>query len=120
MRELHAVRDDGVTDEEVRAARDYVAGTLPLQMQTNEQLAARIADLFTFDLPDHYFEHYRDRIGTVSPADVLRVVREHLHLDRLAIIVVGNAVAIENDLRRLGIGDVVLHEAVREDTTAAI
>jgi zinc protease len=118
LRELHAVRDHGATDEEVRSARDYLAGTLPLQMQTTEQLAARIADLFTFDLPADYFEHYRDGIGNVTRADVARVAREHLHLDRLAIIVVGSASAIEDDLRQLGIGDVVLHDTVREDSTA--
>jgi zinc protease len=120
MRELHAVRDHGATDEEVSAARHYLAGTLPLQMQTTQQLAGRIAELFTFELPVDYFEHYRERIGGVTRDDVARVAREQLHLDRLAIIVVGNAAAVEDDLRKLGIGDVVPHESVREDSTAPI
>ena len=120
LRELHGLCADGATDEEVRAARDYLAGTLPLQMQTTEQLAARIADLFTFDLPDDYFEHYRERIGSVTNAEVMRVAREHLHLNRLAIIVVANASAVDDELRQLGVGDIVLHEPARADTTAAI
>ena len=118
MRELHSLRDEGVTEEEVRAARDYIAGTLPLEMQTTEHLAVKVADLFTFGLPTDYFENYRERIRKVSREDVMRVAKEHLHLDRLAIVVVGNAAAIENELRELGIGEVVVHEA-REDTAAA-
>ena len=77
-------------------------------MQTTEQLAGRVADLHTFDLPADYFEHYRARIGAISRADVMRVAAEHLHLDRLAIIVVGSADAIADDLRALEVGDVVI------------
>ncbi|CAN5665653.1 pitrilysin family protein [soil metagenome] len=99
LRELKAVQDDGVTDDEVTAARDFLAGTLPLEMQTTEQLATRLADLHTFDLPTDYFENHRAQIRAVRRADVERVAREHLRLDQLAVVVVGNADAVEADVR---------------------
>jgi zinc protease len=110
LRELRAIVDDGVTAEEVRAARDYLAGTLPLTMQTTDHLAAHIAELHTFDLPPDHFDAYRAHIGAVSRDDVVRVARTHLHLDRLAIVVVGSGAAIADDLQSLGAGDIVHHE----------
>jgi zinc protease len=107
LRELRTLREDGPTDDEVRTARDYLAGTLPLEMQTTEHIAARIAELHTFQLDTGYFEDWRDRINAVSRDDVARVAREHLHTDRLAIVVVGNAAAIENDVRTADIGSIV-------------
>ncbi|HEX6939734.1 MAG TPA: pitrilysin family protein [Longimicrobiales bacterium] len=109
LNEMSALRDNGATEQEVAAARDYLRGILPLQLQTTEQLASRLADIVIYDLPDDYFQLYRDRIAAVSPEDVHRVAREHLRLDRLAIVVVGDAGRITPDLEALGVGPVVVH-----------
>jgi zinc protease len=111
LRELHAIHDTGASPDEVRVARDYLAGTLPLEMQTTEHIAARIAELHTFQLEPDYFDNWRERIGAVTHDDVARVARAHLHVDRLAIVVVGNAAAIEGDLRAADLGDIVRQEA---------
>jgi hypothetical protein len=42
---------------------------------------------------------------------VLEAARAHLHLERIAIVVVGDADAVGADLEKAGIGDV---EVVRE------
>jgi zinc protease len=118
LRELQSVIDDGVSAGEVRAARDYIAGTLPLSMQTTNALAARIAELHTFDLPADHFDDFRARIAAVDRDDVVRVAREHLRLDRLAVVVVGSADAVRDDLRALEIGDIVHHEPATGVTAA--
>lgn len=110
LKEMAALRDEGASEKEVAAARDYLRGVLPLQLQTTEQLASRLADIVIFDLPDDYFQQYRQRIAEVSPEDVHRVAREHLRLDRLAIVIVGDAERIASSLEDLGIGAVVIHQ----------
>jgi zinc protease len=110
LRELRTIVDEGVTDKEVAAARDYLAGTLPLTMQTTDALAGRIAELHTYGLPADHFDEFRTRIAGITRAEVNAAARSHLHLDRLAITVVGSAAAVEDDLRGLAIGDIVHHE----------
>ena len=95
LRELRAIREDGVTEDEVENARRYLSGVIPLELQTTEQLAGRLADLVIFDLPDDYFDAYAARIAAVTRADVDRVARERIQPDRLAIVIVGNAGALE-------------------------
>ena len=111
LREVHRLRDEAAPADEVAAARDYLAGTLPLELQTTEQLAARLADLVIYDLPDDYFDRYRERILAVTPAEVQRVAREHLRPERLAIVVVGDAEAIVPALETLGVGPVHVQAA---------
>lgn len=110
LREMTSLRSVGVTEQEVSAARDYLRGILPLELRTTEQLASRLADLVIFDLPDDYFQQYRERIAAVSAADVHRVAREHLRLDRLTVVVVGDAGRIAPELETLGIGEVKIHQ----------
>jgi zinc protease len=110
LREIRLLRDEGATAEEVAAARDYLSGILPLRLQTTDQLTARLADLLIYGLPDDYFERYRERIAAVTPEDVHRVAREHLRIDRLTIVVVGDAGAIAKELEALGVGPVEVRQ----------
>lgn len=109
LKELRALRDEGPTAQEVAAARDYLAGIRPLTLQTTEQLAAQLADIVLYDLPDDEFEHYQERIRAVTADDVRRVAREHLRPERLAVVVVGAAEEIAPALGALGIGAVQVH-----------
>lgn len=109
IHEMRLLRDDGPTTTELDAARDYLAGVLPLQLQTTDALAARLADLVVYDLPADYFDHYRERIAGVSADDVRRVASDHIHMDRLAVVVVGDAGQIEAPLRELGLGEIEIH-----------
>jgi predicted Zn-dependent peptidase len=109
LREVASLRGDGVTEAEVAAARDYLAGIFPLEVQTTEQLAAKLAELVVHDLPDDYFEHYRARILAVTPGDVQRVAVEHIRPDELTIVVVGEADTLEAQLHAAGIAPLVRH-----------
>lgn len=108
IREIELLREDGATEAEVENARDYLVGVQPLRLQTTGQLAAQLADLVVYDLPDDYFLQYRDRIAAVTPDDVLRVAREHLRPERHAIVIVGDAKRIVPPLEALGKGPVVV------------
>ncbi len=111
LREVNRLREEAPPADEVAAARDYLAGTLPLELQTTEQLAGRLADLVIYDLPDDYFGRYRERILAVTPEEVQRVARAHLRPERLAIVIVGDAAAIVPGLEQLGMGPVQVHSA---------
>ena len=104
LHETERLRDEGVTDEEVDNTRDYLVGIMPLQMQTTDQLASALADVFVYGLAPDYFAHYRDRIAAVSADDVRRAARAHLRPHQLAIVVVGDAGTVKSGLDELGKG----------------
>jgi zinc protease len=111
LREVDSLQLAGATAEEVANTRDYLAGLLPLELQTTHQLAGKLSELFVYSLPDDYFHTYRDRIAGVTVSDVLRVARQHIHRPQLAIVIVGDAAQIEAPLRALGAGTVKVHAA---------
>lgn len=101
LRESERLRTEGVSEEEVANARDYLVGVLPLQMQTTGQLAGALADLVTYGLPLDYYDHYRARMAAVSADDVRRAARAHLRPDQYAIIVVGDTSAVRDGIEAL-------------------
>lgn len=106
LSELETLAAEGPTTEEVEASRDYIAGVFPLRLETAGQVAARIAELLIYDLPDDYHATYRDRIRRVTAQDAGAAGRRHIRPSELQVVVVGDADSVSAPLEALGIGPV--------------
>ncbi len=116
LAELRRMRETAPTDAELRAARDYLVGVFPLRFETPGPVAAAVGGLVTYELPDDELERYRPAIEAVTGADVLAAARNHLDLERLGVVVVGDADAVAADVEALGIGAL---EVVRDEEASS-
>ena len=110
--EITTLVADGPTAEEVDAARDYLAGVFPLELETTGQIAARIAELLVYDLPDDYYVDYRDRIRSVTLEEACEAARGCIRPDEMTVVVGGDADEVQGPLEGLGWGTVTVVEAV--------
>jgi zinc protease len=114
--ELKRIREAPVTDAELRAARDYLVGVFPLRFETPGPVAGSLGGLFVHDLPDDELIRYRHAIEAVTAEDALRVAREHIHPEGLAIVLVGDHGEFAGELDDGGFGPV---ELVRDPEVVA-
>lgn len=110
--ELERMRDEPVSDEELRAARDFLIGVFPLRFETPGPVVGALAGIAVHGLPDDELAQYRARVEAVSAAEVLGAARDHLDLERIAIILVGDADRIGPELEGAGLGP---FEVVRDE-----
>jgi predicted Zn-dependent peptidase len=104
LRELERMGDEPVATDELAAGRDFLVGVFPLRFETPGPVVGAIAGLVVHDLPDDELTRYRPQIEAVTIDDVHRVAREHLHVDRVGIVLVGDANAIAADLEKARFG----------------
>lgn len=108
MLELTRMADEGPTDEEVVAARDYAAGIFGLQLETAGQVATRASQLIVYGLPDDHFDRYRERMRSVAVEEAAAAARRHIRPAEAQIVLVGDADAVASDIEALGLGPVEL------------
>jgi zinc protease len=84
------MRAEGITDEELRDARDYLIGSFPRRLETSRKIADFLTSVQFYDLGDDYIDNFGKYIASVTKEDVLRVARKYLNDEDLLIIVVGN------------------------------
>jgi predicted Zn-dependent peptidase len=113
--ELRRMRDVAPSDAELRAARDYLVGVFPLRFETPGPVVSAVGGIVTYELLDDELDRYRPAIEAVTAADVLAAARAHLDVERLGIVLVGDADAVAADVEALGLGEV---EVVREEQGA--
>ena len=114
--ELDRIREVPVTDEELRAARNYLIGVFPLRFETPGPVAGSLAGLFVHGLPDDELDRYRSSIEAVSADDVLRVARAHIRPEAAAVVLVGDHDQFGADLEAAAIGPV---DVVRDEVPSA-
>jgi zinc protease len=96
-----------VTEAEIAAAKDNMTLTLPGRWETGKAVAESISEVLTYALPDRYFDGYAGRIRAVTAADVAAAGKA-VRPDSLVWIVVGDRRKIEEGVRKLGLGEVVV------------
>ncbi len=98
IEEIAKIRADGVTEAELEAAKNYLAGSFPLRYETNSRLASLLGMVEVYGLGLTYFEDYPRKIRAVTLDDVRRVASARLDPERYVLVVVGRTGEITLDL----------------------
>lgn len=96
-----------VADDELAKAKNYIALGYPDNFSNVGSIAAQIAEMALYNLPEGYFNDYIGKVMAVKKEDVRRVARKYLDTDDLAIIVVGDKAKVEKGIRAAKIGTIV-------------
>jgi zinc protease len=92
--ELERIRDERVTDEELKDAKNFLTGVFPIRAETQEGLTNLLVNQFLYGLPDDYLDTYRDRVSAVSKDDVLAAAQRLVRPSEMAVVIVGDADAV--------------------------
>lgn len=96
--ELDRIRVEEVSDKELADAKSFLTGVFPIRLETQEGLTDQLVQIKMHDLPADYLHTYRDRVAAVTKSDVLRAAREYVTPDRAAIVIVGDAKGIREQI----------------------
>ncbi|WP_299550678.1 pitrilysin family protein [uncultured Tateyamaria sp.] len=86
---------EGVTEEELDAAKLYVTGAYPLRFDGNGPIAQIMVGMQMLGLPIDYIATRNDKVEAVTLKDVKRVAGELLDPDSLHFVVVGQPEGLE-------------------------
>jgi zinc protease len=101
LKELGVMRDSDVTDAELARAKDQIVKSYPARFATRANVAAQLAELAIFNLPDSYVTDYTRKIAAVTKDDVRRVARKYFDPSRYTIVVVGDKKTLREPLAKL-------------------
>jgi zinc protease len=111
FKELRAIRDAPASAVEIARSKAYVALSIPGDFETVGQIAAQLVDVNQFGMPLSSVSDFIARVNAVTAADVQRVARKYLPLNRATIVVVGDLLKIRPGIEALKLGPVTTLDA---------
>ena len=97
--ELDRIRNEVVPEKEIANAKSFLTGVFPIQIETQEGLINRLVQIKMYGLAADYLQTYRDRINAVTATDIQRVARQYIQPDKVAMVIVGDAAAIVEQVK---------------------
>jgi zinc protease len=88
LRELKKVKDEGLTDDEVERAKQYLIGNFEIGLQTNGAHARQMSVDELMGLGYDHLQRYPNEIQKVTREDVHRVAKEYFKLEAYALAII--------------------------------
>jgi zinc protease len=111
LKEITKMRDAGVTDDELKMAKDSMVRSLPANFETTSSTAGTMAQIYLFDLPLDYYQSYPGRLDAITKEDVGAIAKKYLTPDRMLIVAVGDKKVIEPQISKLSLGTIAYRDA---------
>ncbi|MFH1725600.1 MAG: pitrilysin family protein [Elusimicrobiota bacterium] len=95
---LRRMREELVTGDELKAAKNVLIGEFARALATQEGVARLVRHELLHGLPPDHLDAFAKNILGVTAAQARRAAREYMDPDRMLIVLVGKARAIEKNL----------------------
>lgn len=100
--EMKRIREQEVSDEELRRAKDQFLNSYVFQFDSRAKIIRRLLTNAYYGYPLDFNEQLIRRIETVTKADVLAAAQKHLRPDQVQVLVVGKSADFDQPLSTLG------------------
>ncbi len=86
--QLGLVLENGITDDELKRAQNYLVGSFEIGLQQNASQAAKITFDELYGLGWDEYKKYPEEIYAVTKEDVLTAARKYINLDKYTLVIV--------------------------------
>jgi zinc protease len=90
LRKIKNMAKNGVTEDELRSAKDYLIGSFPLRFTTNAKIASYLTYMEIYNLGLDYLDRFPKIIEVLTVDDINRAARKYLHPENYLLVVVGD------------------------------
>ena len=87
--EFKKLRENGITEEELKNAKTYLTGSYPLRFDSNSKIAGQLVAIQLEELGIDYIDKRNELIDAVTLEDIKRVAERLLDPDNMIISIVG-------------------------------
>lgn len=100
---IKQIMDEPVSSEELKLAKESLINSFIFAFTDSNAVVNRKVRLDYYGYPKDYLQTYRQKIATVSIADIQRVARQYLHPEALQIVLVGDGQLYRDEIKKLGL-----------------
>lgn len=92
---LKRLHEKGITEEDLKSAKNYIKGQFPPRIETTDQQAGLLTQLEFYGLDERDINDYYAKIDAMTLTDAQRIIKQYFPLDNLVFVLIGKSSEIE-------------------------
>ena len=88
---LNKFLKDGVTEKDLKAAKDNIIGGFPMRIDSNGKILDYLSVIGFYKLPLSYLDNYNAKVASVTTAQIKEAFNRRLKAENFVTIIVGDA-----------------------------
>ncbi len=110
LKEMQAIRDKPVSDEELNNTKNYLAGTFALGLESPQTIAQYAINIDRYNMPKDYYQNYLKNLAAIRAIDVQGMAKRYIAPKNAQIIVSGNKTELDK-LKRFSTEEIRFYDA---------
>lgn len=99
---LNTLHSNGIDDETLTSAKNYVKGLLPPRYETSMQLAGLLTSMFWYGYDESYINNFEHHVDALTTARVKDIVKKYFPANNLQFVLIGKSSEIKLIAEKLG------------------
>ncbi|MBN1959687.1 MAG: insulinase family protein [Deltaproteobacteria bacterium] len=108
--EIKRIKENGITVDELKHAKNGITLSLPARFQTVSSIASMIRNIYLYDFKLTYYNDLSKMINEIDLNAVQSAAKEHLAIDNLSLVIVGDYNTFKTELNKLDLGAIEVRE----------
>jgi len=92
---LNDLHDKGITEEQLKSAKNYIKGQYPPRIETSDQLASLMTTLEFYGADESEVNGLYAKIDSMTLADANRIIKQYFPNDNLVFVLIGKGSEIQ-------------------------
>ena len=89
LEELNKMRENPVTEAELRDVKGFLKGVMPLRIESNEKFASMLHKIEYFNLGEDFLNEYFNLVDKVGTNEIKEVARRYFRVSQYALVIAG-------------------------------
>ena len=99
---LDRLHKEGIDEETLTSAKNYVKGQFPPNYETSGQLAGLLTQMFWYDFDESYINNFQSNVEGMTAAKAGEIVEKYFPQENLQFLLIGKADEIKPIATKLG------------------
>ena len=99
---LDRLHKNGIDDETLTSAKNYVKGQFPPRYETAGQLAGLLTQMFWYGFDESYINNFQNNVDGLTSAKAKEIIAKYFPKDKLQFVLVGKSADIKKIAEKYG------------------
>ncbi len=102
LKEFDRIRNEPVTDEELKGAKQFIKGSFGRSLESPQTVASFALNIQRHGLDEDYYKNYLNELDKVTKEDIMAMAKKYILPKNMVLTIVGKASDVSASLEQFG------------------